>query len=157
MTPRIKNAINVWLDAINNGTLAKGTCTACAVGNLVADGLKIAVNPAIKTGKNTHWGSLFSTTFSIQEFNENYLTNDNVLNNIEATSFTIEELREIEYTFETSTKIFFSSYSLYTKKEIREDQLRGLYACIELIKTFDEVEFDTKIEFTDKVNELVTV
>ena len=36
MTPRIQEAIDVFLDAINNGTLAKGTCTACAVGNLAA-------------------------------------------------------------------------------------------------------------------------
>ncbi|NJL78547.1 MAG: hypothetical protein HC917_06310 [Richelia sp. SM2_1_7] len=39
MTERISKAIDVLLDAVNNRTLAKGTCTACAVGNLIAAGL----------------------------------------------------------------------------------------------------------------------
>ena len=47
MTERISKAIDIFLDAVNNGTLAKGTCIACAVGNLVAHGMggEIKFNP----------------------------------------------------------------------------------------------------------------
>lgn len=38
MTQRVQKAIDIFLDAINNGTLAKGSCTRCAVGNLVRAG-----------------------------------------------------------------------------------------------------------------------
>ena len=39
MNNRITKAIDIFLDAINEGTLAKGNCCACAVGNLVAHGM----------------------------------------------------------------------------------------------------------------------
>jgi hypothetical protein len=38
MTQRFKNAIDALVYAFFNDTLAKGTCAACAVGNIVAHG-----------------------------------------------------------------------------------------------------------------------
>lgn len=43
ISKRVENAINVFLDALNNRTLAKGTCKACAVGNLAAYGMGMEV------------------------------------------------------------------------------------------------------------------
>ena len=73
MTPRIQKAIDIFLDAINQGTLAKGSCAACAVGNLVAHGLNYdLINNGLgsaylwknKAGEHQYpnWDSLFVTS-----------------------------------------------------------------------------------------------
>lgn len=115
MTPRIQKAIDIFLDAINNGTLAKGTCVACAVGNLVAEGMRGSITKVDYVGgtsfscsiTNSNWAELFATNMYKQEvYPEEELEGDIrtlAYQNIESTDFTKEELMQIEFAFETNT------------------------------------------------------
>lgn len=175
MTPRIENAINVLLDAINNRTLAKGSCSACAVGNLIAASHGAIIAPRIITQgfKSTLmllpiWTSLFFTRGDKTEykvlkgFTELYKvafsfpTNEAVWAKAEEmiskSDFTKEELVQIEHAFETNTSILGEDYHKYSNEEVKEDQIKGLSAVIDVMKTFDKVTFSTKKEFVDKVN-----
>ncbi len=170
MTERVMKAVDIFLDAINEGTLAKGSCTACAVGNLVARGLGGKVKILSINGhkfstcidenrnhvENREWASAFRTYNGKQSVEDVYLNNREVINNIEATDFTAKELMQIEYAFETNTKIEFSSYHLFYPKQIRADQINGLEAVVKVMLTFEEgvpaTDEVVKEIFTDKAN-----
>ena len=155
MTPRIQKAIDIFLDAIIEGTLAKGTCVACAVGNLVAHGLGGKIyeyaNSFICDKENSTWALIFSTSNGKQSVRT---TSHNLLEKIEKqisfTDFSKEELMKIEYAFETNTKIHFNHYDLFNKEEIRADQIRGLEAVVKVMLEFDEQEDNVKEVFTEK-------
>lgn len=161
MTERISKAIDIFLDAVNNNTLAKGNCVACAVGNLVAHGLdgKITLNSNRSyfecSANNSSWAEAFFTVNRDQTVVTEYLDHSNVIINIEATDFTIEELMAIEYAFETNTRIHFSSYGNFDPEDIRKDQIRGLEAVVNVMMTFDDVEADVKEVFTNKLEPVV--
>lgn len=158
MTPRIENAINVFLKALEQGTLAKAACTACAVGNLVADGMNHDINldddykPFI--ARNAYWGSLFTTTDGKQRISDpDYLRKleyEKAVDNIESTEFTQEELMAIEYAFETNTEIIISCYKDTSKQDIRADQMKGLEAVVEVMMDFDDVKDSIQEVFTSK-------
>ncbi len=160
MTKRIQNAIDIFLDAINNGTLAKGTCIACAVGNLVAAGMggviKVDEEGLRCSKENHHWGMLFTTCGGEQDFDQNCLINSSVLKNLESTEFTLDELMKIEYAFERNTKLEWVFYGLYSKNEIREDQIKGLEAVVKVMLEFDEQVDDVREVFTNKA-ELISI
>lgn len=145
MTQRIENAINVFLDAINNGTLAKGTCCACAIGNLIADKINYKIEELDHdTSKpNGVWWDY------VAGFNKKA----EILNKLD---FTINEVIEIEKAFENNTKINYLSYYNSSKKQIREDQINGLKAVIEVMMSFDDVKEDVDAVFTKKA-ELIPV
>ena len=154
MTQRISKAIDIFLDAVNNGTLAKGNCVACAVGNLVSHGLggEITHDNRFKCSvDNTSWSDAFSTSDFEQTVLEDKFVNESVVRNIEATDFTIDELMAIEYAFETKTKIHANSYHHYSPEAIRADQIRGLEAVIKVMMKFDDVKADVKEVFTNKL------
>lgn len=155
MTQRIKNAIDIWLDAVNNGTLAKATCAACAVGNLVAHGLKGEINEYLVCDKeNTDWANLFVTGEGhVQNIDLSYEDHKEVIKNIKATEFSWQELAKIEKAFETNTKIRWTRYNRYTKEEIRADQLKGLAACVQVMLNFDNCDekVETFYEMADKI------
>lgn len=158
ITPRIEKAIDTLLDAINNGTLAKGNCSACLVGNLIAKGLKANIKKE-KEGDyiefvceidNTGWTDVFLTVFNCQKFNICELENNSHL--FDSTDFNYEELRQLEYAFEQNTKIHYKNYHKYTDKEVKLDQIKGLEAAIKLMLQFDECEkVKIKEVFTNKV------
>ena len=161
MTKRIEKAIDIFLDAVNNGTLAKGSCTACAVGNLVANGMNGTISK-VKSRFGDHdvfesdvdsgeWASAFVTCEGLQEMYVHNFNNPNVTSNVEATDFTIQELAQIEFAFETNTEITYEKYHLATPEEIRADQIKGLEAVVNVMMTFDEVEADVKEVFTNKL------
>ena len=160
MTTRTKNAIDIFLDALNTGTLAKGSCTACAVGNLVAAGLDGTITITddgryVCDKSNDVWSELFNT-HGVQKFYGTYLQDVGVLANIEATEFTLKELMEIEYTFETNTEIRFTDYPKFSNEEIRKDQINGLQAVVEVMLEFEESKEDVKEIFTKKA-ELILI
>lgn len=163
MTKRIENAINVFLDAINNGTLAKGTCVACAVGNLVAHGMGAKIYKEVVEDwtsfncdkENSHWSNLFRTAYDCQDVFHRKL-DSNVIRNIESTEFKLSELMKIEFAFETNTKITFDRYTCHTESEIKQDQIKGLEAVIKVMMEFDNDQFDIQEQFTSKVK-MVTV
>ena len=160
MTERITTAIDIFLDAVNNRTLAKGTCVACAVGNLVAHGMggEIKFNTERdyedmfqSNVENDSWVYAFCTHEGVQgrfKWNED---KEAVQQNISATDFTIDELAQIEFAFETNTKIDVFDYNQSTAEEIRADQIKGLEAVINLMMTFDDVKADVKEVFTNKL------
>jgi hypothetical protein len=165
ITPRIQKAIDIFLDAINNGTLAKGDCAACAVGNLVGAGLgskitsKTVFSNHFQTNKlvfeaspsNTGWSHAFATNvLGEQKVDYKYFEHIDVLEAVEATDFSLEELIQIEAVFENKTLIYASSYLNHTDGEIRKDQIRGLTAVVKLMMTFDEVTEDVEKVFTEK-------
>lgn len=158
MTERIQKAINIFLVAINDGTLAAGNCAACAVGNLVAHGMDIKITKHDVMFMNfdsphSAWVDAFcfdDDKDSRLYVNDFMITDDRVQDCINATDFSLEELYLIEMAFEKNSKISYHSYCLKSKKEIRADQIKALNAVIEVMKTFDNVSFDTKKEFTSK-------
>jgi hypothetical protein len=145
MTPRIQKAIDIFLDAINTGNLAKGICSKCAVGNLC--------------GGSFYWGKLFHTVDGYQIIVDEKTIYKRYAElakkDIEKTDFSLKELMRIEQAFECNTRIHCSDYDKCSKEEILKDQVAGLKAVIEVMMTFDDVKVDIQKEFVDKV--LVTV
>ena len=161
MTNRIEKAIDIFLDAVNNGTLAKGSCVACAVGNLVTHGMNGTISKTKSKFDNynvfesdvasSNWSNAFVTCEGNQNIYVNNFKDPMVLSNVEATDFTIFELAQIEFAFEKNTKIPYNAYHLVTPEEIRADQIKGLEAVINVMMKFDEVEADVKEVFTNKL------
>jgi len=155
---RITRAIDIFLDAINKGTLAKGTCSACAVGNLVAKGrLEIDSRGSIGCSgfDNTAWADAFCTNENGQQVYTHNMTDPKVLFNVEQTEFTIEELIAIEFTFETNTKLDYFYYSRSTPEEIRADQIAGLSAVIKVMESFTEEQESYVEDFVERAKLLV--
>jgi hypothetical protein len=170
MTQRIIKAIDIFLDAINEGTLAKGNCSACAVGNLVAHGLggKVSI---VNTGvgryakfehpsdiwlDNSDWSNAFCTDGGHQIKIPRSFGNQEVIKNIEATDFTLEELMQIEFAFETNTEIRLREYYFRSPQDIRADQIKGLEAVVKVMLTFEDgvpaTDEVVKEIFTNKAN-----
>lgn len=161
MTTRIKQAIDVLLDAINNGTLAKGACQACAVGNLVAHGMgvniKIEILPWEDIFINANgicgaWANVFLTSSMGQQIKlSNYRHESKIA--IDSTDFTWQELAKIEFEFEQNTNIKFNDYPFTSEEDIKKDQIKGLEAVVKVMLEMDEIEDVTiKEVFTEKVN-----
>lgn len=163
MTPRVQRAINIFLDALNEGTLAKGTCTACAVGNLVSAGMGGKILPKqdplylICDKPNSNWGKAFSSTGTGKQIvNPNGFADPYVQDCIESTEFSAKELMIIENTFEKNTHITYQFYYDYSKEAVREDQINGLKAVVEAMMTFDNCKEPVQEVFTSKA-ELIPV
>lgn len=175
LTERISNAIDIFLDAINEGTLAKGDCTKCAIGNLVRKGMGLSKEEyclgklrSLGDGSFINWSLIFSTNnrFNYQKNKPQKFNRDNykailvnyplIKEQIDSTEFTVEELAKIENTFEKNTKIWFSDYIFHSKEKVREDQIRGLEAVVRVMMEFDNCEDNVKEVFTSKA-ELIEV
>ncbi len=168
MTERIQKAIDIFLDALNKGTLAKGTCRACAVGNLVAAGMGINIIPTyLSNGElefeidspinNGDWGMLFSTVYDgKQHIRIDNLNISFVQTCIRATDFTWQELAKIENAFERNTSISYENYHFHSNEEVRKDQIKGLEAVVKVMMTFDDVQEKVEEVFTQKA-ELIPV
>lgn len=147
MEKRVEKAIDIFLDAINNGHLAKGTCKACAVGNLVANGmgakLWVESDGMFNCDKdNSSW--FYENLRDFKSLREKSIIN------VEATDFSAVELHEIERVFEDNTRISFVYYHKSNKKEIRADQIKGLEAVVKVMLDFTNDESDVKEVFTKK-------
>lgn len=162
LTQRIIKAIDIFLDAINGGTLAKGTCVACAVGNLVAkskDAKIFTIGDMLfqSTKPTTAWKYLFVTEEKRQSKRSD--CPDAVeagLECIKDVEFTEKELAKIEYTFETNTTIDFGDYFKFSKKAIRADQIKGLEAVVKVMLEFDDCKEMVQQVFTSKA-ELIPI
>ena len=145
MTQRTQEAIDVFLDALNEGTLAKGTCVACAVGNLAAFGMGVKVKKynnsnygfycdGIDDISNHSWSDAFCTNFHKQKLNEEKFN----LPIFQYFKFSPTELAKIENAFEMNTYVSIADYSNRTKEEIRKDQIKGLEAAVKVMLELDE-------------------
>lgn len=144
MTERFDKAYNALVRAYFEGTLAANTCTACAVGNIVADaqGGKIEmpsyenlIYPKCNTD-NTKWSILLLRS-SIIDWSA-YKHIDKELK--ELTGYNLQEVAKIERAFENNTKIDYLEYYQFTEKEILEDQYNGLSAVVDVLLKLDNEE-----------------
>lgn len=155
MTNRFQKVYDILINAFFTGTLAKGTCTACAVGNIVTaaqNGKVIKVEDYFKstipTG-NFVWSNIFYTANGEQKnYIDRYPKKCEELKKL--TSYTAEELAEIEYTFETNTNIKFDYYHQHTEQKILEDQYNGLVAVFDVLMRLDNI---TEVEPQKKLRE----
>jgi len=155
MTPRFEKAYNALVKAFFEGTLAKGTCVACAVGNIVADAQGGVVDFSDRSAlphcssDNGFWQPLFSTDGGHQERRTNIIITENTYSklsrNLEAlTNYSEDEMAQIEYAFETNTSIYFLNYGAISEHVILEDQYRGLCAVVDVMLKLDGIEPDPK-------------
>ncbi len=153
MTERFKNAYDALYGAFMDGNLSKGTCTACAVGNIIAHSLNgkiikeyIDFHGSILTDfkcdvNNTFWSQIFITINFEQFLIEDTVGYEDKIKKIkQLTGYDYIELSEIEYAFETNTKICFTKYCKKTDLEIMEDQFDGLMAVMDVMIKLDEIK-----------------
>lgn len=135
---RFNDAISALIKGYIHGTLAKGTCSACAVGNIVAKG--IGCDIVVSHNDVFHWSNeecplwpMVFVTGSLQQFihPENYVSD--AKREIDSTGYTWQELARVEKAFEKNTKISFGIYKDVTPEEIDRDQLNGLYAVVDVL------------------------
>ena len=160
MTERVQKAIDIFLDSLNDGTLIAGNCAACAVGNLVAANCGVKLYLTIdscgdKTVKPEYdsaflpeigrpaalrsWVDLFCTgshqvRSNIKGFTPGF--QEEMLAIVNRTGFTIDELAEIEYTFETVAR--------------HQGVIDALEAVVQVMLNFDDNVEDVKEVFTNK-------
>lgn len=162
---RFNNAVTALVKGFFEGTLAKGTCSACAVGNIVAH--SISVKPYIQSSRlelaeyykyeNTHWVLL------IGGCGFGGLSQIKARANILATGYNVEQLTDIEDAFEWATKYQFYKYSELPQSEIMQDQFNGLMAVVDVLMEIEgmnkaETDYRKYFEYTEDfkpVNELI--
>lgn len=161
MTQRFEKAYNALYKAFMNDTLAKGSCTACAVGNIVADAMGERVyklSSGFEYGCdvcNSWWSKMFFTTHcgqtitTVKEDSRVIVYRRRIK---ELTGYTWREMAEVERVFEQNTKIIHSRYCDYSEKEIMEDQFNGLMAVMDVLIELDDVAEGQKYknEFKNK-------
>jgi hypothetical protein len=149
MTTRFKNAIDALVYAFFNDTLAKGTCTACAVGNICAHAMGATVVAdgtynAMREGRiveNHHWRYLFFTDgLGVQHFGKATGNSLYGLAMIARTGYSLMELARVEKAFETNTKINWMTYYRSSKEAIMQDQYNGLMAVVDVLCEIEGIE-----------------
>lgn len=174
---QFENSVSVLVNAFFTSTLAKGTCSACAVGNLVADGMNGKIikmsrrdfetglnrlsyscldkdnikNDGFmdfnKSQNNYAWKDLFFTAGGNQTVKFDHVKDEEVVKNVNATNYSFWELMRIELAFETNTHIHIKYYSKSSEKHIINDQFKGLMAVLDILFDIHEVEQDQKEEY----------
>jgi len=154
---RFSNAIDALVNGYMNNTLLKGSCSACAVGNIVvkSQGLKLVKNTrndgACAVNKygvkfDLLWSSVFVTIYQQHINPGNYV--GKTKKEIDSTGYTWQELARVEEAFELNTEIEFFDYGVFSESEIDEDQLKGLHAVVDVLCDIegynDEVLKETK-------------
>ncbi len=143
---RFNKAIDALYNAFFNETLVKGSCHACAVGNIVVNaqgGTYTGTASTIRSNvaNATEWSSLFVTCDKEQEINiEKYPEKAKRLQ--ELTGYSAKELAMVEYAFECATEIMGSRYPISSKQEILEDQYKGLCAVFDVLLELEGIQND---------------
>jgi len=147
MTERFEKAYNALLKAYFKGTLAKGICTACAVGNIVCDAMdgEIIYQPMYNTFErnvdNSFWWRLFYTPIGSTKQINTIKDKPGLAEHIKKlTNYSAEELAKVEYAFETNTKITHKNYCQWSEQEVLEDQFNGLSAVVDVLIKLDNLE-----------------
>jgi len=151
MTQRFEKAYNALLNAFMNDTLAKGSCAACAVGNIIAD----AMGGEVISRKNNYgdvkyncsvenhwWSYVFVTSVhgqTIHKIKESPHTKEYRKRMFILTGYRWNELAKVEKVFEKNTKISHPDYWIHTEKQIMEDQFNGLMAVMDVLIKLDDI------------------
>jgi len=156
MTKRFESAFQALYNGLRDDKIIKGSCVACAVGNIVAHAMNgnivIKIAPAGYRSieclsaegyslRNDFWSELFMTD-SLGKQRKFYLEIDsNRVQTLEAqlfemTGYNVEEMARIEHAFETET--------WYPENEDKEDVLNslraGIIACLDVMIDIDKIE-----------------
>lgn len=168
MTNRARNAIRVFLEAIEDGTLANGDYNAGPVGHLIADGknLKVYVSTFegihdysfywTKPGKKRKVHSNFMA--HIRSYNGKIIFRDPQKvfdpNPAYDTDFSLKELAGMMYMFDEHTNITLSDYPYRTPEEIRQDLINGIKHVVLAILDYDDCNEDVDEVFTKKAESI---
>lgn len=142
---RFNNAINALVKGYFNDTLGKGSCVACAVGNIVAYCNNLTI---IKKKCTTFLSGLEYTNLKVNTDFEmdnwysllsQYRIGGSTNTIVEKTGYTLNEISKIECAFEEATKISFVNYDDYSKETVSEDQFNGLMAVVEVLCKLDNI------------------
>lgn len=142
---RFENAISALVEAFFKGTLAKGHCAACAVGNMIhySFGKKpeMIVKQYIvdfKPGYPTklkgggEWHQLISEC--------SFVDKKMAKKQIESTGYSLSEIKLIESAFECNTIISHTDMKNQSKEAIMEDQYKGLMAVVDVLCEIEGLE-----------------
>ena len=142
---RFNDAITALVKGYLSDTLAKGQCCACAVGNIIAYSMHYDIITRVneynylsmdwtEDGISPHWGEVFcSTEPGKQEINAHRYESSIAKDQIDSTGYTWQELANVEFAFEKATNISIADYLNYSAELIDKDQLRGLYAVVDVL------------------------
>jgi len=139
-TERFNRAFDILTQAYFNGTLHKGTCAACACGNLITAARGISIPKNLFDNHEVH-----------QKLADSMLSAELLLWDEPKTGYTRRELSKVENAFENNTFIHWQTYAYYSEQEILEDQYNGLCAVFEVLCQLDEVtDCDYKAKLQEK-------
>lgn len=139
------HTIGVLVKAFIEGTLAHGTCQACAVGNIVADAIdvKLTKNLGEFSGvvswdrEHPMWDVIVLPTLLPSSNEEQKLS----LAQVQATGYTAVELRKIENAFESAACIG-RTYS----PRFDYDGFNGLMAVVDVLAEIHGIDLTTREE-----------
>lgn len=141
MAKRFENAINALVKGFFENTLVKGSCTACAVGNIIHYNCNVKINYSEENPQETFSKLEYSDVWYNITENHRFVTNkEKGLELISKTGYSIKEITTIEKAFESNTKIFGSKYFCYSKSDIMEDQYKGLMAVVKVLCNIEGLE-----------------
>jgi len=166
MTERFRKAYDSLVRAFFEGTLAKGTCIACACGNIIFDAVG---EPVTKQDLEIHileenehlvrhklrradelWGNFREVSGSLN--NMMYGARAKTENMINVAGYTAKEFARIEQAFETNTSISYRYYPHRSQEDILEDQYRGLCAVVDVLMELDNIN-EKADEYKNKFRE----
>lgn len=155
MTERFEKSYNSLVRAFFEGTLAKGTCTACACGNIIFDAIGNSGTPhnlareiEFNQSDNNYVGfddvrARTSIALSLWASKREpryggYYVFDQYAYVVNEAGYTGAEFAKIENAFEGNTRIAYYQYNLHNEQEILEDQYKGLCAVVDVLIELDE-------------------
>lgn len=149
MTERFRKAYDALVRAFFEGTLAKGTCVACACGNIIFDAVGDNVTKDDLLQERSHCQRFFDVpekrtrAFKLwgnkrRRLGSGWVANPEDENEVNVAGYTAVEFAKIETAFEGNTTISFMNYPAYSEHKILEDQYKGLAAVVDVLIELDE-------------------
>jgi hypothetical protein len=140
-TERFNRAYDALVKAFFEGTLAKGECDACAVGNIINYSHPFTEDDRSELKYHSSgWVTVFCTmSVGGQYFHESKYR-DKAKIQIDATGYSPKELAKIEWAFEKTCKIRSDAYYSCTEQEVLEDQYNGLAAVVDVLLALDNIK-----------------
>lgn len=146
---RFTNAISALIKGFFNETLVKGSCKACAVGNIIANSMSYTTkkldNGIVWNNQNglpvdVNWFSVFCTNSAGKQRISPHFFKGKAKEEIESTGYSWQILAECESAFERATVIGYSWYDTHSQDKILADQYKGLIAVVEVLCKHEGIE-----------------
>lgn len=133
---RFNRAVAALVKGYLNGTLAKGTCAACACGNIVAASLGETIERGIFSSAYRWSTAKDYSAWGVYVRGVDHLIGEQ---QVVATGYSREEFALIEKAFEFNTSIWHYEYGAHTPEQIDADQYNGLVAVFNLLCELDGI------------------